>query len=40
MGWRVRNCSVTDFVFSGKRLTLDAFNGLGHLEDASLWTYR
>ena len=40
MGWRVRNCSVTDFVFSGKRLTLDAFNGLGHLEDEALWTYR
>ncbi len=40
MGWRVRNCSVTDFVFSPDRLTLDGFNALVHLEDSSLWTYR
>jgi broad specificity phosphatase PhoE len=40
LGWRVRNCSVTDFVFSGDRLTLDGFNAIAHLEDSKLWTYR
>jgi broad specificity phosphatase PhoE len=40
MGWRVRNCSITDFVFSRDRLTLDGFNAFPHLEDPALWTYR
>lgn len=40
MGWRVRNCSITDFVFSGDRLTLEGFNAYPHLEDPQLWTYR
>ena len=40
MGWRVRNCSITDFVFSQNRLTLDGFNAFPHLEDSSMWTYR
>jgi broad specificity phosphatase PhoE len=40
LNWRVRNTSVTDFVFSGVRLTLDCFNCPAHLEDASMWTYR
>jgi broad specificity phosphatase PhoE len=40
LGWRVRNASVTDFVFSGQRVTLEGFNAVPHLEDASLWTYR
>jgi broad specificity phosphatase PhoE len=40
LGWRVRNCSITEFVFSGERLTLDGFNALPHLEDPALWTFR
>jgi broad specificity phosphatase PhoE len=32
VNWRVRNCSVSDFVFGGGRLTLDVFNSLAHLE--------
>ncbi len=38
-GWRLWNCSVTGFVFSGNRFTLDRFNALPHL-DRKDWTYR
>ena len=40
VNWRVRNCSLTEFVFSGERLSLDSFNGLPHLDDPALWTFR
>jgi broad specificity phosphatase PhoE len=40
LNWRVRNCSLTEFVFSGDRFTLDSFNAVPHLDDMSLWTYR
>lgn len=43
INWRVRNCSLTEFIFSGKRFSLDSFNALPHLatpEDRSLWTFR
>lgn len=40
VNWRVRNCSLTEFLFSGDRFTLDHFNGIPHLEDPALWTYR
>jgi broad specificity phosphatase PhoE len=40
LGWRVRNCSVTEFVFSPGRVTLEGFNAIPHLEDTALWTYR
>ena len=40
LGWRVRNCSVTEFVFSQDRLTMDGFNALAHLEDPAMWTFR
>ncbi len=39
LNWRVRNCSVTEFVFGGGRLTLDSFNSLAHL-DSVLHTWR
>jgi broad specificity phosphatase PhoE len=39
VNWRVRNCSLTEFVFTKDRFTLDSFNALPHLEDPSLWTY-
>jgi len=34
INWRVRNCSVTEFLFSGRRISLDGFNATGHLEGA------
>jgi broad specificity phosphatase PhoE len=39
LNWRVRNCSLTEFVFTKGRFTLDSFNGLPHLEDPTFWTY-
>jgi broad specificity phosphatase PhoE len=39
LNWRVRNCSLTEFVFTTNRFTLDSFNAIPHLEDAALWTY-
>lgn len=39
VNWRVRNCSLTEFVFSRDRFTLDSFNALPHLENPALWTY-
>jgi broad specificity phosphatase PhoE len=40
VNWRVRNTSITQFVFDRSRLTLDCFNAFPHLDDVSLWTYR
>jgi broad specificity phosphatase PhoE len=40
LGWRLRNCSVTELIFSGNRITLDHFNNLSHLADQSTWTFR
>jgi broad specificity phosphatase PhoE len=40
LNWRVRNCSLTEFVFSGKRLSLDSFNAIPHLDDPALRTFR
>jgi broad specificity phosphatase PhoE len=39
VNWRVRNCSISEFVFSRDRLSLDSFNTLPHL-DPPLHTYR
>ncbi len=39
VNWRVRNCSITEFVFSADRLSLDSFNTLPHLEP-SLHSFR
>ena len=40
VNWRVRNCSLTEFVFSGERLSLDTFNATPHLDDPALRTFR
>jgi broad specificity phosphatase PhoE len=40
LGWRVRNGSLTEFVFDRDRLTLDGFNAVPHLENPEWWTYR
>jgi broad specificity phosphatase PhoE len=40
LSWRLRNCALTDFIFTQERLTVDSFNAVPHLEDPALWTYR
>jgi broad specificity phosphatase PhoE len=41
LNWRVRNSSLTEFIFSGAdRMTLEWFNALPHLNDPQLWTFR
>ena len=40
VNWRVRNCSISEFVFSAERLSLDSFNAIPHLSDAKLRTFR
>lgn len=40
LNWRVHNCSLTEFTFSGSRITLDCFNAVPHLTDPELLTYR
>jgi broad specificity phosphatase PhoE len=40
VNWRVRNCSITEFVFSIDRFTLDSFNAIPHLTDPALRTFR
>src|SRR5262249_6034478 len=40
VNWRVRNCSLTEFLFRGERLSLDTFNAIPHLEDPALWSFR
>jgi broad specificity phosphatase PhoE len=40
LNWRLRNSSLTEFVFTAERFTLDSFNGVPHLNDPELWTYR
>jgi broad specificity phosphatase PhoE len=38
--WLSRNCSWSEFVFSGDRFSLSAYNSFPHLDDVSLLTYR
>ncbi len=40
LNWRSRNCSLTEFVFTRGRLSLDSFNAVPHLTDKAMWTYR
>jgi broad specificity phosphatase PhoE len=37
--WMCRNCSITEFLFSGDRFTLSAFNAVPHLSDPAALTY-
>lgn len=39
LNWRVRNCSVTEFLYSGGRISLDLFNSTAHLPQQMV-TYR
>ncbi len=38
--WMSRNCSYSEFLFSGERFTLSAFNASPHLDGVKLITYR
>jgi broad specificity phosphatase PhoE len=40
LNWRVRNCSVSEFVFDRRRFTLDYFNAIPHLNETALRTYQ
>jgi broad specificity phosphatase PhoE len=40
LNWRVRNTSLTEYVFGRGRLSLDAFNVAPHLEGTDLQTFR
>lgn len=40
LSWRIRNGSLTEFVFTQDRFTLDSFNTFPHLNDPQMWTYR
>ena len=40
VNWRVRNGSLTEFLFSGERLSLDTFNAIPHLDDPALRSFR
>jgi broad specificity phosphatase PhoE len=40
INWRIRNCSLTEFVFTRDRVTLDSMNAVPHLDDPAAWTYR
>lgn len=39
INWRVKNCSLTEFMFTRERISLDSFNALPHL-DGELVTFR
>jgi broad specificity phosphatase PhoE len=40
LGWRLRNSSVTTFLYTPDRITLDGFNSVAHLANAAEITYR
>jgi len=40
MAWMPRNCSFSEFLFSGDRFMLSSFNSFPHLDSESLLTYR
>ncbi|HLK18853.1 MAG TPA: histidine phosphatase family protein [Bryobacteraceae bacterium] len=35
LNWRIRNCSLTEFVFTRSRVSLDSFNATPHLEEVT-----
>jgi len=40
VNWRIRNGSVSEFIFDRDRFALDAFNAIAHLDDLDLRTFR
>ena len=39
LSWMVRNAACAEFLFSGHRFSLAAFNSMTHLSGRKLWTY-
>lgn len=35
LNWRIRNCSLTEFIFTRSRISLDTFNATPHLEEVT-----
>jgi broad specificity phosphatase PhoE len=35
LNWRIRNCSLTEFIFARDRVSLDSFNATPHLEEVT-----
>ena len=35
LNWRIRNCSLTEFLFTRNRISLDLFNATPHLKDTT-----
>lgn len=35
LNWRVRNCSLTEFIFTRSRMSLDTFNATPHLKEVT-----
>lgn len=40
LNWRVRNASITEFVFGKGRMSLDSFNSVAHFVDPKLVSFR
>lgn len=40
LGWRLRNASMTTFLYTAERMTLDGFNSVAHLANPDEITYR
>ena len=40
LNWRVKNGSITEFLFSANRLSLDSFNTVPHLDTPDLISFR
>jgi broad specificity phosphatase PhoE len=40
LSWMSRNCSWSEFLYSGDRFTLSTFNNHAHLDDVAMLTYR
>jgi broad specificity phosphatase PhoE len=40
VNWRIRNCSLTEFIFTKNRFSLDVFNATPHLTEPTLCTFR
>jgi broad specificity phosphatase PhoE len=38
--WMSRNCSYSEFIFSGDRFSMSTFNSYPHFDDPSMLTYR
>jgi len=40
VNWRVRNTSITELLYSRNRISLDSFNGVPHITELGLLTFR